>query len=109
MPYFTPPTHEQPMRTNVRPLNYYRLTHAQSIVRINGTFTPVWVPSFDLLTDLEPGVDYFRGGFVYEVSDEVAADLTAQGYEVLERPPGPVPIDPPGYGHGRYGNGRYGH
>ena len=40
---------------------------------------PVGLGDLDGLVD---GEDYFLGGHVYEVSDEVAAELTTAGYTV---------------------------
>lgn len=81
MPTFSPPTHEEPMRTKTRPLNYYRLTHALSVVRVNGTFTAVRSPSSDLLTTAGvSGTDYFIGGHVYTVTSAIATELTNAGF-----------------------------
>jgi alkaline phosphatase D len=81
---FSPPTHEEPFRVNpsgpFRVLAYYRLTYASSLVKINGTWTAVRSPSAELLDGLEAGVDYFRGGFEYEISRAVAQELIAAGY-----------------------------
>jgi hypothetical protein len=80
---FEPPTFEAPIRTQVRPVNYYRLTWAASIVRIDGVLTSVLQPSTDQLTAAGvEGVDYFLGGRVYTVSAATAAELTARGYAV---------------------------
>lgn len=96
--YFEPPTHEEPIRTTEKPLCYYRLTHANSIVRVNGVLTSVRSPSQDMLTAAGVhGVDYFLGGRSYLVDDAVAAELFAAGYNV-----------PNGYGTGTYGSGVYG-
>jgi hypothetical protein len=79
--FFTPPTHEEPMRTDVRPLVYYRQTWANSIVRINGTLTSIRTPAFELLEAAgEHGVDYFIGGHEYEVTEAVAQELINEGF-----------------------------
>lgn len=78
---FEPPTHEEPIRTTEPPLCYYRLTWANSIVRINGVLTSVRSPSNDLLVGTE-GVDYFKGGRQYLVSDATKAELQSLGYTV---------------------------
>ena len=79
--FFSPPTHEEPIRSNVRPLNYYRLTWAPSVVRVNGVFATVRSPHVDLLTAAGvEGVDYFIGGHLYEVSAQTASELVAAGY-----------------------------
>jgi hypothetical protein len=101
LPSFTPPTHEEPIRTTVRPLNYFRLTWAASVVRVNGTFTTVRSPSQTLLQAAgESGVDYFLGGHTYDISDETATELVAAGFDV----DGVVS----GYGVGPYGLGAFG-
>ena len=113
MPLFSPPTHEEPMRTTVKPLCYMRLTYAASIVKVDGHFRRVRTPSHDLVKELEEGFEWFRGGYVYRVTDEVAAELELDGYETTEEPivdpeePGEVDLEL-GYGEGRYGYGRYG-
>lgn len=81
--YFEPPTHEEPMRTNVRPLNYFRLTYAKSVVRVNGTFVQIRSPLPEVLEAAgQEGVDYFLGGRVYAITDAIAAELTAAGFPV---------------------------
>lgn len=79
MPTFSPPTHEEPIRTDVRPLNYFRLTYANSIVRVGGVFTSLRTPDPSLLTGVA-GVDYFIGGHVYTVDSATATELTAAGF-----------------------------
>lgn len=81
-PTFEPPTFERPMPVDIKPLPYYRITQGASVVRINGTLTTVKSPAAELLVG-EEGVDFFRGGHVYEISDPaVLAELLASGYEV---------------------------
>lgn len=52
----------------------------QSVVRVGGTYRTVPVPDQLLLEGLTQGVDYFLGGHEYVITDEVAVDLTADGY-----------------------------
>lgn len=100
MPSFTPPTHEEPIRSTVRPLNYYRLTWAASVVRVNGTFQSVRSPHQDLLEAAgEHGTDYFLGGRTYVVTDAIGTELAAAGY--------PVVADQ-GYGVAPYGSQGFG-
>lgn len=49
--------------------------------------------------DLVEGQDFFFGGYVYVVSDELAAELTTAGFEV---------VDEGGFGIGPFGSGGYG-
>lgn len=97
---FEPPTHEEPMRTDTPPLRYFRLTWANTIIKISGVYTAVRSPSGDQLkaAGIE-GTDYFRGGYVYFVNQTVRDSLVAAGYTLT----GPF-----GYGVGLYGIGRYG-
>ena len=102
MPQFTPPTHEEPIRTDVRPLCYYRLTWAASVVRVDGVFRSVRTPS-QALIDASGGVegrDFFRGGRSYYVDENLAAKLETDGFAVNRADPG--------YGEGPYGTGPYG-
>lgn len=81
--YFEPPTFEGPMRTEVRPLHLFRETWAESIVRVNGSFTSIRAPSAEVCDAAgENGVDFFRGGYVYEITQATANELTAAGYTV---------------------------
>lgn len=119
MPWFTPPTHEEPIRVSDAPLRYYRLTWANSIVKVAGHYVATRTIMPDAVADLVQGSDYFIGGYLYEVSDAVAADLTADGFITSATPPntggggdtggGGTPTDPPGYGQGTFGSGQYGH
>ena len=103
MPYFTPPTHEEPIRTRVAPVDRHRLTHAQSIVRVPLTgaitsYRQAPLVSVDI-TNLIDGRDFFRGGYVYAVDDPTADLLTSSGFEVTPDA---------GYGIGPYGLSGYG-
>lgn len=86
-PSFEPPTHEEPMRTQVRPLNYFRLTHANSIVRVNGVFQSIRTPSAAVIDAAGvEGTDYFRGGRVYPLTNGQALDLEDAGFTVSHFP-----------------------
>ena len=60
----------------------YSIPVGMSVVLREGVYTTVPYPSLMELDGLEDGTDYFLGGHEYVVSDEVAAALTAAGYEV---------------------------
>lgn len=80
---FEPPTHEAPMWTTERPHNYHRLTHAASVVRINGVLTSIHQPRPDQIAAAgEEGVDWFIGGRVYDVTAAVKAELLSAGFPV---------------------------
>jgi hypothetical protein len=80
MTLYSPPTHEEGIRSPERILRYYRLTTANSIVKVNGTFTSVRTPSAELLANLTEGVDYFRGGYVYDLDPALVTELTNAGF-----------------------------
>lgn len=103
--FFEPPTHEEPIRTREHPLIYFRQTWANSIVRINGVLTSIRSPGDDLLQAAgEQGVDYFIGGYVYEVSLETASELLSLGYSVRVVTDG-VETGGPFIGYGYFGYG----
>lgn len=81
---FSIPTHEEPFRLGVdmpkRPIEYYRLTYAKSLVKVGGTWTQIRTPSAESLVGLVEGVDFFRGGYVYEIDQQTSRSLVAAGY-----------------------------
>lgn len=81
---FSMPTHEEPIRVDpdrmFRPLSYYRLTHAPSLVKVNGSWVSMRTPPPELLVGLTAGVDYFIGGYDYEIDQRTARDLALAGY-----------------------------
>ena len=83
---FTPPTYPIPIRwTNPdhRILRFATLPQALSVVRSGGVFVERRGVSQDELTNAgDMGVDYFVGGATYVVSNEIAAELEAAGFEV---------------------------
>lgn len=80
---FEPPSHEEPIRTTEKPLCYFRLTWASSIMRVNGVLVSVRSPSDDVLnaSGVE-GKDFFRGGRKYLVDDATKTELQSRGYTV---------------------------
>lgn len=77
---FIPPTHEEPIRNGRSPLDHYRLTYAASVLKRNGHFIAIQRPPHELVADLTHGVDYFIGGFEYQVDADTAAALNADGF-----------------------------
>jgi len=78
MPYrfVTPTVQEAP--AGFGPLFYrVELSRGVSVLKVDGTYTDVRYPS---QTELEEADAYYLGGHEYEVSDAVAAELTAAGY-----------------------------
>lgn len=89
------------MRTQVRPLNYFRLTWAASVVRVDGTFRSVRSPAVELLEAAGVhGIDYFLGGRTYIITEEIAAELEAAGFDTTADL---------GYGIGPYGAQGFGY
>lgn len=83
---FTPPTYPVPIRyTNPdhRILRFATLPQAMSVVRTGGVFVAHRGVSQDELTAAgQMGVDYFIGGSSYIVSNAVAVELEAAGFNV---------------------------
>lgn len=70
------------MPVQIEPLRRYRITRGISVVLRNGHYVQVTHPHTDELNALQEGTDYFIGGHVYTVTDETAAALQADGFEV---------------------------
>jgi hypothetical protein len=77
---YSPPTHEEAIRSEERILRYFRMTTAMSVVRVNGVFTQIRMPSPELLEGLVNGVDYFRGGYIYPVTEDQLEELSEAGF-----------------------------
>lgn len=79
--HFEPPIHEEPIRSDIHPLIFYRLTYAASIVRVGGVLTSIRTPSHEVLVAAGvEGRDYFMGGHIYQVEPDVQAELVAAGF-----------------------------
>lgn len=79
--YFSPPTHEEPIRTDRAPVKFFRLTHAPTVLRRDGTFIAMRTPPAEWLTG-EAGKDFFIGGHEYEISEATKTELQAAGFSV---------------------------
>lgn len=83
---FTPPTYPVPIRftdPDHRILRFATLPQAMSVVRSGGTFIARRGVSQDELTAAGVlGTDYFIGGSSYVVSEAVAVELEAAGFDV---------------------------
>ncbi len=77
---WTPPTYEVQIFSPERILNFYRLTTANTIVRVNGTFQSIHTPRPELLEGLTEGQDYFRGGYVYHLPQSLVTELLNAGF-----------------------------
>lgn len=80
MTLYSPPTHEEGIRSPERILRFFRLTTANSLVKVNGNWTSVRTPSAELLAGLSEGVDYLRGGYVYDLDAALVTELTTAGF-----------------------------
>jgi hypothetical protein len=68
--------------------HYNGRERGRSVVKISGVYTTVDYADQLVYEGLEESVDYFLGGHVYEVTDEIAAALIADGYgSDLTEPP----------------------
>lgn len=82
---FSPPTHEEPIRTREPWIFRFRLPQASSVIKKNGHYVlKRGVSQDELWAAGEAGVDYFVGGNLYVVSEGVAAALEADGFDVQE-------------------------
>lgn len=99
MPVFTPPTFEERMAGAGRLFSFYTQTMSYAVLFRNGRFQTVRTPSQEETAALVEGVTWFSGGRSYDVSDDTAALLAADGFTTTTNP---------GYGDGPYGNDFYG-
>jgi hypothetical protein len=59
----------------------YSIPVGISVIKQSGTYVQVPTPTHDELVGAgTEGTDWFRGGYVYTVSDAVATALTADGF-----------------------------
>lgn len=82
MPTFNPPTRMEGSSDFF--FGRYSVPVGESVVKVNGTYTVTPYPWLGDIADLTDGEDYFLGGHVYTVSDEIAAALVADGFTVDE-------------------------
>ena len=80
MPLFFPPT------VNEGPAGFglfyrYKLLRGISILKINGTYRKIRVPSTD---QIESASEYYAGGHEYEVTNGVKSALIAAGIGITE-------------------------
>lgn len=103
---FTPPTVDQ--SSNDSFFGRYSIPVGQSVVRVSGAFQTVAFPWLgELVAAGTEATDWFLGGRTYEVSEEIADELTLAGYEV-ETAGGGGGEEGSGYGGGSYGSSGYG-
>ena len=80
MPLFFPPTvSEGPAGWGL--FYRYKLDRGISVLKINGTYKKIRVPSTD---QIDSATEYYAGGHQYEVSDAVKASLLASNIGITE-------------------------
>lgn len=101
--WFEPPTQDQAMPDDVL-WSRFDTPVGISVVKQGGHFVNVPTPTHDEFAAAGvEGVDWFRGGYRYDVTDDAAwAQLAEDGYVVAD-----LVVDE-GYGFGPYGSGPYG-
>jgi hypothetical protein len=80
MPLFTPPTVKQSSDDPF--FGRYSTDVGQSVVKVNGVFTTLPFPWLGEIATLAEGEEWFQGGRTYVVSDDIASELTAAGYQI---------------------------
>lgn len=78
---FEPPTQRQAVRGDTL-FSRVSVPVGLSVVRTDGQYRTTPLPWLGELVGLKDGTDYFLGGHRYEVTNEVAAELQAAGYDV---------------------------
>jgi hypothetical protein len=76
MPYFNGPTFNV-KRGMDHPLWWTSIDQAKTLVKYGGTWRTVLTPQGDFLKQCDV---VLRGGYVIDISNELAAELTAAGY-----------------------------
>lgn len=96
MPAFRPPLRPQSAGSHF--WSRYQINVGVSVVRVGSQFRELPGPRADELVGRE-GTDWFVGGHVYYVTDEIGEALASSGFD--------VDMDD-GYGLGAYGDENYG-
>jgi hypothetical protein len=78
---FIPPTIEEGPIGGHRLFYYYKMLRSISVLKIDGVYVEIREPSQD---EEALATEFYLGGHEYPVSDEVAAELIAAGYEVID-------------------------
>jgi hypothetical protein len=78
---FIPPTVEEGPIGGHRLFYFYEMTRGESVLKIDGQYVQIRTPSQD---EIELATEVYIGGHEYPVSDEVAAELLAAGFEVID-------------------------
>lgn len=78
---FIPPTVEEGPIGGHRLFYFYEMTRGISVLKIDGQYVEIREPSQD---EEALATEFYLGGHEYPVSDEVAAELIAAGYTVID-------------------------
>jgi hypothetical protein len=75
-----PPTIEEGPIGGHRLFYFYKMLRSISVLKIDGQYVEIREPSQD---EIALATEVYIGGHEYPVSDAIAADLIAAGYEVI--------------------------
>lgn len=81
MPSFTTPTQQQGVRSGDPLFDRYSFPVGLTVMRSGATWVTRPYPWLGEIADLAEGSDYFLGGRTYIISNDIAAELQAAGYE----------------------------
>jgi hypothetical protein len=78
---FIPPTVSEGPIGGHRLFYFYEMDRGESVLKIDGQYVQIRTPSQD---EIDLATEVYIGGHEYPVSDEVAAELLAAGFEVID-------------------------
>jgi len=78
---FIPPTVSEGPIGGHRLFYFYEMDRGESVLKIDGVYYQIRTPSQD---EIDSATEVYLGGHEYPVSDAVAAELIAAGYEVID-------------------------
>jgi hypothetical protein len=78
---FIPPTVSEGPIGGHRLFYFYEMDRGESVLKIDGQYVQIRTPSQD---EIDLATEVYIGGHEYPVSDEVAAELIAAGFEVID-------------------------
>jgi hypothetical protein len=78
---FIPPTVSEGPIGGHRLFYFYEMDRGVSVLKIDGQYVEIREPSQD---EEALATEFYLGGHEYPVSDEVAAELIAAGYRVID-------------------------
>jgi hypothetical protein len=78
---FIPPTVSEGPIGGHRLFYFYEMDRGESVLKIDGQYVQIRTPSQD---EIELATEVYIGGHEYPVSDEIAAELIADGFRVID-------------------------